>query len=130
MTALRVFLGLNVAIWLPYGLYCFFVPGYLGEATGLGIGGTTASTEIRAMYGGLQAAIGCLALAALLRPRLAGPSLVALAFLCGGLATGRIGGLVLDGDASGYTLFAVVFEVLNAVVAARLLSRTGDAVPT
>ena len=54
----RIFLGLQALLWLPYGVFCFFQPAFLGEAAGVTIGSTTASIELRAMYGGLQASTG------------------------------------------------------------------------
>lgn len=123
---LRIFLGINVLVWLPYGIFCFFQPGYLNEAAGLAIGSATASTEVRAMYGGLQASIGCFALAALIRPELARSALLAIAFLSSGLAVGRLGGILADGGISGYTGGAVGFEILLACSSFYLLS--GDSV--
>ena len=67
----RGFLIFSAIIWLPYGLYCFFQPGSLAEAAGVVATIPTATTELRAMYGGLQMAIGALALVSLARPRLA-----------------------------------------------------------
>lgn len=128
--AARLFLGLSVVIWLPYGLFCFFQPGFLTEAAGLGLGSTTASTEVRAMYGGLQAGIGVLALAALFRPGLVRPALLAIAFLTGGLALGRIGGALLDGSTSGYTLGAIGFELFCVVTASLLQSRVAPEAAT
>jgi hypothetical protein len=127
---LRIFLGINVLVWLPYGIFCFFQPGYLNEATGLAIGSTTASTEVRAMYGGLQASIGCFALAALVRPDLARSVLLTIAFLSAGLATGRLGGMLADGGISGYTIGAAGFEILLVCSSVYLLSRApaGDSV--
>ena len=107
----RVFLGLMALVWLPYGLYCFFDPGYLAEAAGVASTSATGSTELRAMYGGLQVGIGCLALAALLRADLVRPALVALAFLSGGLFLSRISGSALDYGWSQYTGIALAFEV-------------------
>lgn len=120
---LRIFLAINVLVWLPYGIFCFFQPGYLNEATGLAIGSTTASTEVRAMYGGLQTAIGCFALAALVRRALARSVLLAIAFLSCGLATGRLGGILADGGISTYTATAFGFELLLACSSFYLLSR-------
>ena len=68
---------------------CFFDPGSLEEIAGVGARSTTGTIELRAMYGGLQAALGALAGAALLRPALERPALVALAFVCGGLFLGN-----------------------------------------
>lgn len=38
----RIFLGLQALLWLPYGVFCFFQPAFLGEAAGVTIGSTTA----------------------------------------------------------------------------------------
>jgi hypothetical protein len=113
-----------VLIWLPYGVFCFFQPGYLDEAAGLVARSATASTEIRAMYGGLQAAIGCFTLTALVRPALERSALLMLAFLCSGLAVARLGGLVADGGFSGYTAGGLGFEILNASLALMFLHRS------
>jgi hypothetical protein len=120
---LRVFLGLVGLLFLPYGLYCFFQPAYLSEVAGLGLGSTTASTEVRAMYGGLQAAVGCFALAALLRSHLERPALLCVAFLAGGLFLGRLGGILFDGGVSPYTGGAVILEIALASTSVFLLSR-------
>ena len=119
----KIFLGFSVALWLPYGVTCIFFPGYLGEVAGV-VGSTaTGTTEIRAMYGGLQAAIGVICLTALLRPELALPTLCVLALLTGGLALARGIGLAIDGGATGYTLGAIGFEIANTAVATTLLRR-------
>jgi len=117
--ALLVVLGM---IFLPYGAYCFVAPGFLAEVAG--IAGTTATgvTEIRAMYGGMQAAFGVLLLAAARDPRLRLAGLAALAFVLPGLALARLLGLALDGDPSGYTIGALAFEI-GASAAAVILYR-------
>jgi hypothetical protein len=119
----RVFLGLNALVWLPYGLYCFFDPGYLAGAAGVAATSATGSTEIRAMYGGLQAGIGALALAALLRADLVRPALLALAFLAGGLFLSRLSGSALDYGWSQYTGIALAFEITIAGGSLWLLRR-------
>ena len=119
----RVFLALNALVWLPYGLWCFAQPGFLGGDAGVSAASLTGTVELRAMYGGLQAAFGVLALAALRRPDLRVPALVALAFATAGLFAGRLGGVVLGGGVSGYTGFALVFEAATAAFAVWLLRR-------
>jgi hypothetical protein len=69
--ATRIFLVVSGLIWVPYGLYCFFQPGSLAEAAGVAFMSPTGETELRAMYGGLQAAVGTVAFAGALRPDLA-----------------------------------------------------------
>ena len=123
MLGIRIFLGVSALVWLPYGVFCFIQPSFLNEAAGIAAASTTASTELRAMYGGLQTAIGCFALLALLRPALARSALLMLAFLCSGLALGRLGGVLLDGGVSEYTVFGLVFEIVSSLVALFFVSR-------
>lgn len=117
MKLANAFLKVQVAIWLPYGIYCAFTPGFLEGAAGLAASSSTGMTEIRAMYGGLQAGIGLLCLAALFRPDWMKSAILMLCFLTGGLALTRAFGLAIDGDASGYTLGALAFESVNATAA-------------
>jgi Domain of unknown function (DUF4345) len=123
--ATRIFLGVSALVWLPYGLYCFLSPEFLAGAVGIVASTATASTELRAMYGGLQMGIGMLAGAALLAPSLRRPALLALAFLCTGLATTRALGVALDGGLSSYTVTGLAFEIVSASLAVALLPRTG-----
>jgi hypothetical protein len=121
--AVSVFLVFSTLVWLPYGLWCLAQPGFLAGAAGVAYQSQTGSTELRAMYGGLQAAIGALALAGWLRAPLRRPALVALGFLCAGLALGRFSGVLVDGGTSTYTIVGLCFEVGSAAAAAWLLSR-------
>jgi hypothetical protein len=121
MNAVRAFLILSVAIWTPYAIYCIFAPDFLEGVAGLAASTSTGTTEIRAMYGGLQAGIGLFCLAALFRADWVRPALLMLCFLTGGLAVTRGLGLMIDGSASGYTLSALAFETLNAAAAIWLL---------
>ena len=122
--AVRIFLALSALIWLPYGIYCFFDPGQLVDAAGVGFSTATGSTELRAMYGGLQAGLGLLAALAVVRSSLVRPALVALAFLTGGLATARLAGVAMDGGLSSYTGTALAFELTTVAVATALARRT------
>ena len=127
--ALRLFLALEALVWLPYGVFCFFQPGALAESAGVVASSATASVEIRAMYGGLQTGIGVLVALSLFRPALRRPALVLLVFLCGGLGLSRVLGAVLDAEMSGYTGFALVFELASLGVAGWLLRRAPAADP-
>ena len=129
MTGLRVYLWASAAVWLPYGIFCFFQPGALNEFAGLAASTATANTELRAMYGGLQAGIGSLSLLAALRPAWVRPALVVLAFLSCGLAIGRLGGVVFDGGLSAYTGSALAFEITSSSCALFFLSRAAPPTP-
>jgi hypothetical protein len=125
----RVFLSLSALLWVLYGLYCFAEPTQLAEAAGVGASTTTGTIELRAMYGGLQVAIGLLAGAAVLMPRLRPAALLTLAFLCGGLGLARLCATVLAAEVSAYTGGALGFELFSAGVSIWLL-RSGRAQPS
>lgn len=124
----KAFLGFSALVWLPYGIYCFTTPSFLDGAAAIVAQSATGTTELRAMYGGLQAGIGLLCLVALLRPAFVRPAVVMLAFLTSGLFLTRLGGVVLDGGLSGYTAGGLFFELLSSGAAIVLLSR-GDVEP-
>ena len=109
----RIFLALSALLWLPYGLYCFAAPASLAAGAGVAFQSPTGSTELRAMYGGLQAAIGLLATLGALRAAWRRPALVALGFLTAGLCAARLAGLALDGGFSSYTGMALGVESVS-----------------
>ncbi|MEM7412148.1 MAG: DUF4345 domain-containing protein [Myxococcota bacterium] len=122
---MRWFLGFSALLWSGYGLFCFFDPAYLSGAAGVAADSATGTTEIRAMYGGLQAALGALTGAAFLRDDLRRPALFAIAFLCSGLFVARLSGAALDSGWSAYTGQALGFELVSAGLALWLLKRQG-----
>ena len=123
MQANRIYLAISVFIWLPYGLYCLFMPSYLDGAAGV-VGATpTGTTEIRAMYGGLQASIGVMCAVALMRMEIARSAMTAMAFLLSGLFIARLIGFAMDGSGSEYTHGVLVFEGLYSAITIFLLRR-------
>jgi len=125
----RIFLMVSVLIWIPYGLYCLYDPAFLEGAAGLAATNDTGTTELRAMYGGLQVAIGLLALFALLNAKRVHSALWCLAILIGGIGIARLLGALVAGDTSGYTLGAVSFEFVAAAWATWLLARDPSPAP-
>lgn len=121
--AARWFLGLSAALWFFYGLYCFFVPSALGDGAGVTFTNATGSTELRAMYGGLQMALGALAALGLARPGLRQGAILSLAVVTAGLGITRLLGAVIDGGWSAYTTMGLVFEWVSAGCATALLRR-------
>lgn len=120
----RIFLAAMAIVWLPYGLYCFLDPGALRALAGVEASTPTAMTELRAMYGGLQSAVGALALLATVRPRLERAAIIMLAAILLGLAAARLLGVVLDDSWSSYTAMGLTFEIGGALCALALLRRT------
>lgn len=98
--ALVLFFVLNAAIWVPWGVTCLFMPQALsGEVLpGLAVfdlGDAVARTEVRAMYGGLQIAIGLLALTAIFKPVHRATTLLFYVMALSCIALSRIFGLVV-----------------------------------
>ena len=114
----RIVLFANALVWLPYGLLCLLRPSTLAEVAALGLASPTAIVEVQAMYGGLEVAIGVLALWGALRPRWAEAAIWSLLVLYCGLVGGRALGLITSGDRSGYNLGAIAFELTGATSAA------------
>ncbi len=106
----RLFLGLQVLLFIPYGLYCLADPGMLAGAAGVSATSITGIIELQTMYGGLQVAVGMLCLMGLLRKPLEQVALYALLFIFAGLAVVRVSLGLMHGDFSGYTVFAMSFE--------------------
>jgi len=119
----RIFLSLSCLAWLPYGLFCLWRPDFLAGAAGVVATSATANAELRAMYGGLQIAIGALAGLAVARGGLRRTALVTLAFLCSGLGLARLLGALAAADLSAYTGYALLFEIVSASAAIALLRR-------
>lgn len=121
----RAFLFVSTLLWLGYGVYCFFVPGVLGEAAGVVAQTPTGTTELRAMYGGAQLGIGVLCAVALVRPHLRRAAFLMLAFVVGAIGTTRVLGALLDGSFTSYTWMGLGFEWVTLALAVWLLGRGG-----
>ena len=119
----RIFLALSAILWGLYGIYCLLVPGSLHEMAGVVATTPTGTTELRAMYGGLQLAIGVLALMGALRGSLTRTALVALGTLALGLGSARLFGLLVDGHFTSYTGMGLGFEWFTALACRALLRR-------
>lgn len=117
----RIFLGLNAALFIGYGLVCLAWPAVVADAAGLGIRTGDGSAELRAMYGGLQTAVGMLALGAVVRSDLQRLVLFVFVFLFFGLASGRLIGLLVDAGTGSYTYGALAYEAVCAVLSLVLL---------
>ncbi len=116
MKLVKAFLLLNVVMWLPYGIACLVNPSILAGFTGISMTTATAVTEIRAMYGGMQSAIGLICLFGLISTKMVRPALAMVAFAFCGIAIARVMGLAIDSSGSEYTYGAVGFEIVGAII--------------
>ncbi len=122
---IRLFLAVSVLAWAGYGIFCFINPGFLATSAGVTAASATGTIELRAMYGGLQIALGVMAAAALMHASLQRAVLLMFAVATGGLFVTRLLGAVMAGEfSSDYTLPALVFEAVYAVTALVLMRRT------
>jgi hypothetical protein len=119
----RVFLALFGLFSLPYGLYCFLRPDFLESFAGVGASTTTGLIELQAMYGGVQAGFGALALLGSLRPEHTRSALLATIFLCAGLGLFRLFGAIGAGEFSAYTMQGLAFEIPSTAIAGFLYFR-------
>ena len=118
----NLFLRCTGLLFTLYGGYLYLDPQYLIDLLELG-NGAPARVELRAMYGGLQLAMGVFLILATFRD--AGFRQTALAVsvaLFAGLASARAAGLIIDGVDS-YNLYACIYEAASLVVAIWLLQR-------
>ncbi|UCE85657.1 MAG: DUF4345 family protein [Deltaproteobacteria bacterium] len=113
----QVFLGVSALLWLPYGLFCLLQPAFLDDVAGVAARTATGTVELRAMYGGLQAAIGALCGLGCVSPAWRGHALVALGFLTAGLGLARLAGVAAGGGLSAYTAGALILEFASAGLA-------------
>jgi hypothetical protein len=107
---IKLFLGLQAIIFIPYGLYCLVDPELLIDGAGVMATSGTGTIELQAMYGGLQTAVGVLCALAIFRDSLRPVALTALLFIFAGLATVRVSLGLTQGDFSSYNVFAMAFE--------------------
>jgi hypothetical protein len=119
----RAFLILAGLIWFFYGIYMLVSPETLAVTAGLSATNTTGTIELRAMYGGLEAAVGVLALVGGFVVALRRAGLASLAFACIGMATGRLGSALFAGEFSRYTLQGLILEFSLGAIAIWLLAR-------
>jgi hypothetical protein len=123
MLAVRIFLVLTALVWTPYALFLLIDPAALSEAANIAATSPTGVAELRAMYGGLQAAVGLLALAGALRPAIAPYALATLGVASAGLGIARLGAAAVGGAFSDYTVMALGLEFASLAIVLALWKR-------
>jgi hypothetical protein len=108
----QTFLIANSFFWLPWGFICLIWPrAWAGDVIPgmevFDLSGSVARTEVRAMYGGLQMAIGIFALVGAFRSKHRESVFLFFLLALTGLALCRLGGMIAEGD-STYLSFSTV----------------------
>ena len=116
MMKVKLFLGVQALLFIPYGLYCLVNPHALQDSAGVVAVGTTGTIELQAMYGGLQTALGVMCALGVVRERLRFPCLFAMLFVFSGLAVVRVTLGLMHGDFSSYTSVAMAFETISLLL--------------
>ncbi|MET0985549.1 MAG: DUF4345 domain-containing protein [Steroidobacteraceae bacterium] len=119
----KAFLIITGVLWLGYGIYLLIAPQELAGIAGVTATSTTGTVELRAMYGGLQAAVGVLALWAGVSAAWRTQGLTALLFLYGGMGLARLASAAVTQEFSTYVIGALCFELPSAWIAWALLRR-------
>jgi hypothetical protein len=99
----RTVLVYNSLFWLPWGFINLLWPeSWSGQIIPnldvYDLSSAVARTEVRAMYGGLQMALGAYALLGAFRASYRQPALVCFVFSLTSLALCRLGSMVLEGE--------------------------------
>ncbi|RLB48019.1 MAG: hypothetical protein DRH23_09520 [Deltaproteobacteria bacterium] len=122
----KPYLLFTVLVWLPWGLMCVFDITVIADI--IGVSGMTPSgnSDLRAMYGGVQTAVGLIAALALYDTRFFPNLLFTLAFVGSCLALRRADGLFGDDRGTAYTWGVLAYEyfaAISSVVWLRILPR-------
>jgi hypothetical protein len=120
----RIILGVFSVAWGGYGIFCFVSPEQLATIAGVTTQAAWGVTELRAMYGGVQMAIGASALLGAIRPAWTRWALQVQLLVFLGLVPARVLSAVMGGDSSSYTIGAISFEAVSLVVTLWLLRRS------
>src|SRR5215470_14467529 len=101
----QVFLLANSLLWLAWGLINLIWPeSWSGEVIPnmnvYDLSSAVARTEVRAMYGGLQMAIGIFALLGAFRLEYRNAAFAFFTLALTGLALCRLGGMIVEGERS------------------------------
>jgi hypothetical protein len=122
----RLFLGISGLAWAGYGVYCLIAPEALATVAGVAATLPSGVTDLRAMYGGAQIAIGLAVLAGAIRTTRVRWSLQFQAVIYLGIVPARLCSALATGDFSTYTIGAISFESLFLAITVFLLLRSSE----
>jgi hypothetical protein len=121
----KIVLWFTAAMFIVYGVVCFFSPELPANYAGLVIASGDGYAEVGAMYGGLQLGFGLFCALAALRKEYYRAGLLLLVLGIGLLALGRFYSMLTGDNSVGpYTYGALIYESLTAMLAALALWRT------
>jgi hypothetical protein len=119
----RAYLIVAGLMWVVYGAYLAAVPQALAATAGVAATTLTGVIELRAMYGGLEMAVGAFALAAAWLPGMLRSGLLAMGLACAGLGVTRLLSAAGAGEFSTYTRQGLALELTLTALALWLFLR-------
>jgi hypothetical protein len=122
----RILLWTGGLCFLGFGLAFLIAPLETLAAAGIEMQGALVATELRAFYGGLEIALGLCLIGADLHGGLRRPGLVLNMACYGGIGLARGLGMLLAGVATSFLWFALVTELVLAVLSALALAGTRE----
>ena len=122
LTLARISLVLTAMVFGGFGLTFLLWPEVL-EITEVTLATPMAVTEIRAFYGGMELGFAIFFALAAARPSWFRPALVAQIGALGGLASGRIFGLIVDGSPDSLHFLLTGTEITGALIGGLALWR-------
>jgi hypothetical protein len=117
MTSWRLLLVIIGMSFVGFGAAFIAWPGDMARIVSLALINSTARTDVRATYGGLEFGVGVFFLSCALRRDFVRVGLFASACVLVAMATARVVGLMLDGFWQPLQLVIVVFEAAGGVAA-------------
>ncbi len=126
----RFVLWALAVVFVAFGVVALIDPSAMTGPAGLDASAPGATTEVRALYGGLQIGLGVLLIWSVLDPSRWASGLLAYGLLLGAVGDCRFIGLLLEGHWTGFHLFALGFEWITAVLALFLWWRLRQGAPT
>jgi hypothetical protein len=125
----RAYLIIAGLMWVLYGIYLLVMPQALAATAGVAATTLTGVIELRAMYGGLEMAVGAFALSAAVLPGMLRSGLLAMGLACAGLGLTRLGSAAAAGEFSTYTRQGLALELTLTALALWLFLRQARAAP-
>lgn len=119
----RAYLIISGLMWVAYGIYMQWAPQALATTAGVAAITLTGLIELRAMYGGLEMAVGAFALIAALVPGMSRVGLLAMGLACAGLGITRLLSATVAGEFSTYTRQGLALELTLTALALWLFLR-------
>ena len=117
MNPIVIYLLLNAALYIFFGIWCSISPLFTSTAVGFLLIGAKGFAEFGAVYGGLETGIGLLLLISALNPAMRSFGILAALCTYGGLVIFRTIAIFRGGYGLENGWFFFIFEIVMALAA-------------